>query len=203
MAKKKTIMVSFVLDETGSMSSVRDSTISGFNEYVQTLKENKDQSVIMTLTKFNSAKVEIVYENKPISKVPDLNVDTYIPAGLTPLYDAVGQAIRKAEKDCKGKEVLFVIMTDGSENASKEFDRQKIFDLIKEKEKEKWTFAFLGAGKDAYAEGGKMGIAVANTMHFEQKNIRGAMRRTGEATMAFAAGGQSSNGFFGKDNGGK
>ncbi|NIP23783.1 MAG: VWA domain-containing protein, partial [Phycisphaerae bacterium] len=119
MAKKK--YVSFILDETGSMLSVKDQTISGYNEYLDTLKQEKD--VLFTLTKFNSAKVEVVYDAVKIKDVELLTADTYHPTATTPLYDAIGTTItslEKATKNKKGKK-LVVIQTDGLENASKEF----------------------------------------------------------------------------------
>ncbi|MCH7641347.1 hypothetical protein IID22_04065, partial [Patescibacteria group bacterium] len=86
----KRVMVNFVLDESGSMSAVRESTISAFNEYVNTLKQEKTNTIKMTLTKFNSDKINRVYLNTPIAAVPELNRGSYNPASTTPLYDAVG-----------------------------------------------------------------------------------------------------------------
>ena len=169
MAKK--LFVSFVLDETGSMISVKDQTISGFNEYVDTLKKEADsKKVRFTLTKFNSDKVEMVLDSVKMSKVAHLNSETYQPAALTPLYDAIGQTTRSLENFLKSKKksakALVVIQTDGCENHSKEFNRADIFKLINEKKKDGWTFAFLGADQDAYAASRKIGIPQGNSMSY-------------------------------------
>lgn len=169
MAKPKNTVVNFVLDETGSMLSVKVATISGFNEYLVGLKESKAK-VWMTLTKFNSTKVEVVHDAVLVKDVPDLNEKTYVPEHLTPLYDAIGKTIRATEEALKKKRgkpaVLCVIMTDGLENASKEYTREGIFNLIEEKTKEGWTFAYLGANQDAYAVGESIGVARGSSLNF-------------------------------------
>lgn len=168
MAKK--MYVSFVLDETGSMMSCRDETISGFNEFIQTLKNNKKaDSTRFTLTKFNSCSVEIVYDAVKLSKVKELNEKTYVPDCNTPLFDAIGSTIRAVEKavEDKKRNVMIVIQTDGQENSSTEYTQDAIRTLIEKKDKEdKWTFAFLGADQNAYLTGGLLGISKGNTMSY-------------------------------------
>ena len=149
----KAVTVSFVLDETGSMNEHKSATISGFNEYVDGLRSRK--GLTMSLTKFNSGKVDVVYRDVPIREVLHLNNDTYTPNHMTPLYDAVGQTIRSFDKKSK---VLMIIMTDGLENASREYTREHIFNLIRLKERDGWSFVFLGANQDAWVEGERMGM---------------------------------------------
>jgi Mg-chelatase subunit ChlD len=161
-AKPQKTLVSFILDETGSMSNIRGATITGFNEYVKSLKGD----IRMTLTKFNSIKTDIVYNAKRLSDIPKLSESSYVPDGMTPLYDAIGATIKKLETESKESEVLVVIMTDGEENFSREFDRKKIFDLIEEKKRKGWMFTFLGANQDAWQTGLNMGIAQANSINF-------------------------------------
>jgi hypothetical protein len=175
----KKLYVSFVLDETGSMQGVKEQTISGFNEYVDTLKAEKNaKDIRFTLTKFNSEKVEIVNEAIKMSKVAHLNNETYRPAALTPLYDAIGRTIRSLEKKIEGKKMkaLVVIQTDGFENHSKEFNQKGIFNLIEEKKKEGWTFAFLGADQDAWAAGQKMGIPKGSSLSYASASSREAFQ---------------------------
>ena len=118
--KPSTKSVSYILDETGSMMGFKTQTISGFNEYIKTLKADKLVKYKMTLTRFNSNSISIDYLDKPIADVPELTSDTYRPRDLTPLYDAIGKTITDIEsKKAVGKDILFVIMTDGQENASK------------------------------------------------------------------------------------
>jgi uncharacterized protein YegL len=198
--EEKKTMVSFLLDETGSMSSVRDATISGFNEYIKSLKAQKGE-IKFTLTKFNSEKVEIILLNEDIKKVPEIDSHTYKPNALTPLYDAIGKTIYAMDKEVnKNFKVLFVIMTDGQENHSKEYDQKKIFDIIKEKEKVGWTFIYLGADQDSYAEAQKFGLAAGNIKNFDKNNVRQTMSCLGEASASFHTIGSSSTTNFFRDH---
>src|ERR1700692_92901 len=94
----------------------------------------------------------------------------YVPRGNTPLYDAIGECIRRT--DPKGRAAIVLVITDGEENASSEFTRESVKTLLKEKESEGWTFAFLGADIDSYAVGGSVGVSPSNTA----TTSRGTMR---------------------------
>jgi len=179
MAKKKKINVCLVLDETGSMESVRDQTISGYNEYLATLK--KQGNTVFTLVKFDSTKVETVHDAVPIKDVPELTMDTYVPGQMTPLYDAIGRTIKTVDT-LKGKpNVIFTILTDGYENASVEYSNTQIADMITERQdKRGWTFAFLGANQDAWAVSQGLGMVRGNTMTYNQA-------KTGQVFAAAAA----------------
>lgn len=176
MPKKKVgrTFVSFLLDETGSMQSIKGSTISAYNEYVNTLRnDTSTKDVVFTLTKFNSGKVEVVHDAIALADVEELTNKTFQPANLTPLYDAIGATVRAVEaKIEKNDRALVIILTDGQENASKEWSRARIFDLVKEKEKEgNWTFVYLGANQDAWLESGNIGIAMGNTQSFQATDV--------------------------------
>ncbi len=159
----------FLLDETGSMMANLLATISGFNEYVQNMLKTEG-TVGFTLTKFNSQNIELVYKDEPIKNVKQLTTENYKPNFLTPLYDAIGQTIR-ATKETTGR-VIFVILTDGEENASKEFTRKGVFTLIEEQKGKGWEFVFLGSNQDAWIEGNKIGIG--QTMTYDPTNVRSA-----------------------------
>ena len=190
MAKK--MYVSFVLDETGSMMGVKEQTISGFNEYVDTLKnEANSDDVRFTLTKFNSDKVEIVCDGIKLSKVKHLNNSSYSPASLTPLYDAIGRTIHSLEKHLKEKKKakgLVVIQTDGHENHSREFDRAGIFKLIDEKTKQGWPFAFLGADQDAWDASQKMGIPRGNPLSYASQDTSQAFQAAALSSVKYIKG---------------
>lgn len=195
--KSKNTLISFILDETGSMQTVKSQTISGFNEYIETLQNDKSsKNAKFTLTKFNSEKVEIVHDGIEITKVTPLTDATYQPNNTTPLYDAIGKTIQSIKT--KGA-VLIVIQTDGQENSSKEFTQRGIFDLIAEKKKEGWTFAFLGADMDAYAASSSLGISQGNTVNYNSTQTRGAMRVVANASLSYTGGGslQTDNFFKG------
>lgn len=203
MARPKNTVVNFVLDETGSMQDVKEETISGFNAYIAKLVEDAKAKVWLTLTQFNSQKIEVVHNMVSIQDVHDLNVETYVPANYTPLYDAIAQTIRTTEEALKLKrgkpEVLCVIMTDGLENASKEWTKDRVFALIKEKIDAGWTFAFLGADQDAYAVGASMGIPTGSVMNYAgtREGTSKVMRAAAGATSSYLAdGSQQTDDFF-------
>lgn len=169
MPSKPTTNVHIILDRSGSMSTVQDATIDAINEYVNSLKKDKKSTYKLTLTTFdapvNGVVLDKLYKQTPLTKVKALNRDTYQPRGMTPLYDAACMTIKDVE-DTKGKN-LVVIMTDGLENASKEFTQKELAKIIADLEaKKNWTFVFLGANQDAYATAQQFGIALQNTSNF-------------------------------------
>lgn len=177
------------------MESVKSQTISGFNEYINTLRKQKN--VLFTLTKFNSDKVDIVYNGVPLSDVKELTNDNYRPNYFTPLYDAIGRTIKSLGD---AKNVLLVIQTDGQENSSKEFTRQVVFDLVTEKKKEGWTFVFLGADMDAYGASAAIGISKGNTVNYAGIQTQNAFSRVATASLNYTSRGSTPTEDFFKEN---
>jgi uncharacterized protein YegL len=188
----KPVLATLLLDETGSMLGRKTETISAFNEYVKTLQEKvkKGPGISMTLVTFNSAKRKTHFLAKPIAQVPELTQETYNPDATTPLYDAIGQTIQQAQGknslNGNGSDMLFIIFTDGQENASVEYSREKIFKLIDDKKKAGWSFVFLGANQDAWEAHATMGIAAAASLNYEG-NIQVAMHKAAIGTVSYAA----------------
>jgi uncharacterized protein with von Willebrand factor type A (vWA) domain len=176
---KKTLVV-LLLDETGSMEMSKESTIRGFNEYLNSLREEENFDFI--LTRFNSEKID-TSDRAPIAEAEELTDESYQPNHLTPLYDAMGKTISSIKKK---KRVLFVVITDGKENYSKAFNRSEIFDLVKKKEKSGWTFVFLGANQDSYLEGGKMGFADGNIRNYSQGDEVQVFHAVTKGTLSYA-----------------
>jgi hypothetical protein len=111
--------------------------------------------------KFGGIKTDFIYECSPLSKVKKITDKTYTPHDTTPLFDAIGKSIDSIHDNSN---VLFAIITDGEENASTIYKKQQIKDMIKEKENTgKWTFVYIGANQDAWAEGMALGIAGQHT----------------------------------------
>lgn len=184
--------VSFILDETGSMDSVKQQTISGFNEYVGTMKREKNaKDIRFTLTQFNSEKIDVVYDSKKLDKVSPLSDKTYQPNYMTPLYDAIGLTITSMERKLNGKDqkALVVIQTDGLENDSKEYSQKKIFKLIEKKKKKGWTFAFLGADQDAWLASRGLGISRGNTLSYKSAETNAAFRSVAAASALYSRSG--------------
>lgn len=180
----KTIHVSLLLDETGSMQSCLDATISGYNEYINSLSKEMEIRYLFTLTKFDSSHITTVHNGVPIKNVPPLNRDTYIPGAMTPLYDAIAYGIKALGRK---RNVLFVILTDGLENASKEYTQRDIFKLIEKKTRGGWSFVYLGANQDAFAVGGGLGIPRGNTARYSTKRTVETFEAISQSTKNYAA----------------
>ena len=191
MAKKT--LVSFLLDETGSMEACRDTTISAFNEYVQSLKNDPDSKFRFTLVKFNSSHVTTVCNGVELKDVAELNHENYTPDATTPLYDAVAQIVSDTEKAVGENKVIVVILTDGQENASKEHTYQSVSEIIKRKQDEGWAFVFLGANQDAWVAAAQIGIPQACAATFSQQDMVGTVRTVYQATSSYAKGASRSS----------
>jgi len=173
----------FLLDCSGSMESCWDDTIGGFNSF---LNDQKATGGTMTLIQFDH-EYQMTYECIKIDEVAPLSRETYKPRGSTALLDAVGRLI----KDWKGtSNPSVVILTDGQENASHKFTKAHIKDLIEQKTKDGWTFAYLGANQDAFAEASSIGIAPGCTMNYDANRTPDAMRVL-SAAMSCQASGQT------------
>ncbi len=162
MAKKHEII--FILDKSGSMSSLRQNTISGYNDFLVKQKVELPKSVA-TLVQFND-RYHLIYEAESIKNVSLLNYGNYVTSGCTALLDAIGYTIKRTKKRHKSlrkkkrpKRVMCVIITDGYENASVKYGPNEIAKKIKKLEKKgTWDFIYLGANQDAILEARKYGI---------------------------------------------
>ena len=167
MKKNITTVVNFILDESGSMASIKNDVIEGFNKYIAELKKQKG-NIVFTLTKFDTEGIRTPYENKAIKKVEKLTDKSYQPNAGTPLYDACVTTIERAIETKGDKAFLVAIMTDGYENSSKEHNEECLADLIKKLQtKGNWTFVFLGANQDSWATAQRLGISKGNVMDWQ------------------------------------
>lgn len=158
----KTAEIVCVLDRSGSMDNIRDDAIGGFNNFIKEQKAQPGKAKV-SLILFDD-KYEMVYRSKALGKVEKLDERTFVPRGMTAMNDAIGKTIRdfEAEQNSKPKSkrnpVIFVILTDGMENASHEFDTTHIKEMITEKQEEGWEFVFLAANQDAFAKATSYGM---------------------------------------------
>lgn len=174
MTKPNSSLIAVVMDRSGSMSSVQAATIEGFNEFLKAQKETPGECV-MYYTHFDN-EYEIVHKYVPISEMPELTTDTYRPRGNTALMDAIGRTIVQVGEDLAARpeaerpsQVIFVIQTDGHENASLEYNKDKVSLMIKEqRDNWNWDFVFLGASEAAMEEAQGIGIAYAQTLNYSQ-----------------------------------
>lgn len=204
LAKKRidnqTMLVNFILDQSGSMASVIGQTIEGFNKYLSKLQEDTKTNYLFSLTLFNGNAVDQPHVATPLKQVGELNKTNYTPNGDTPLYDAIGNTIRLVEESpmaAKASKVLTVIMTDGHENASTLYTLEKVRKLIAEKEATgKWTFIYLGATLDAQAVAQTMGVAAGNAVRYAAASTAGTIGAVACSTVAFARSAMSSTKSF-------
>jgi hypothetical protein len=166
--ERRSILINFVLDKSGSMGGIEDATISGFNEFKND-QAHEDGEAFFTLTFFDTS-FSTVCEAVPVREVPDLSRQTYQPDGCTALYDAIGHTLRITDDFVvahKPDQVLFVIMTDGMENSSREYSREQIFRLIQDRQKlNGYEFIYMGANQDSYAVGMDMGLREGRTLDY-------------------------------------
>ena len=160
---KQKIYNLIVLDASGSMYSIKNEAIAGVVETVQTIRtaqeENADQEQMFSLVVFNGKRIATVYDRMPITKVPDFSEKDYRPSDNTPLYDAMGDAITNLNRYLNEDDnALVTIITDGYENASVEWDHQRISQLVEDLKKKNWLFTYIGANQDALAVARGMGI---------------------------------------------
>jgi len=174
--------ITVVLDRSGSMAMVEKDTKGGFDRFVRD-QADAQGSAVLTLVQFDTD-YEFVHKAKPIKEIPPLQ---FQPRGATALLDAVGKAIvetgerleKTPEHDRPGK-VVFVIITDGEENSSREYKKSRISEMIKHQtDKYGWQFVFLGANQDAIKEAGDIGILATAAMTYAHNG--------GGVTKAFAA----------------
>ena len=167
----------FILDRSGSMSGLERDTIGGFNSMIRKQEKEKGDAYVTTVL-FNEKSVTI-HDRLPIRKVPAMTEKEYFTAGCTALLDAVGQTIRHivnihrySRKEDVPEKTIFVITTDGYENASTEYDYETVRRMIEhEKEKYGWEFLFLGANIDAAKEAGRLGICADRAVTYKNDSV--------------------------------
>ncbi len=171
----------FILDRSGSMSGLESDTIGGFNSLIA--KQQKEDGEAYVSTVLFDDKTEVLHDRVPIGKVRKLTEDDYYVRGCTALLDAVGEAIdhignihKYAREEDRPAKTLFVITTDGLENASRRYSFRDIKKMIKRQEqKYKWEFLFLGANIDAVEVAGNMGIKASRTANYHSDAVGTAL----------------------------
>lgn len=167
----------FILDRSGSMSGLEEDTIAGFNTMLDKQCKEKGKATITTVL-FDD-ELELIHDQVDVKKVEKLTSKDYYVRGTTALLDAIGITLNKTitkMKNTKKKEradkVMFVIITDGMENASREYDHQKVKAMIdKQKEKYNWEFIFMGANIDAVRTASMFGIHSNRSVNYHADEV--------------------------------
>ena len=163
--KKNLTELVFILDRSGSMAGLEDDTVGGFNAMLEKQKKAPGEAIVSTVLFDNDT--DVVHDRVDIQNVAPMTRDTYYVRGCTALLDAVGGAIhhignvhKYAREEDRPEKTLFVITTDGMENASRCYTYEKVKDMIRrQKSKYGWEFVFLGANIDAAREAARFGIS--------------------------------------------
>ena len=175
--KENYLKIIFVIDESGSMQGTESDVIGGFNNFIEQQKLHHQGKITFSLYKFNSYWSRIL-NDLPIEEIRPLTNGDYTPGGLTALYDTIGNAITDIEnqtsytkREYKASMVMMVVITDGQENASREYDSRKIKQMIQELEQsENWQFIYLGADLNNFADAEILGLK--NKVSSKKKDMR-------------------------------
>ena len=202
---RPTSLVTFLLDRSGSMQSIKEATIEGFNGYIAALKAETEATILFAFLTFDSQSLDKVCVALPIADVKPLTSASYQPRAGTPLIDAAIDTIRAVEQSIKYREdtpsVVICIQTDGHENESgRTWEELKA--LVQTKTAEGWQFNFLGAGIDAFDQAAKMGVNAGSTMSYNSRDpgaTKAAFSATAVNAASFAAG-RAMNTLYTPDN---
>ena len=162
MTKRKKLMdVVFILDRSGSMRETEKDIIGGYNGYIN---DFKSKNAKITTVLFDD-KYEMITKRQNVNEVPELTEKQYYVRGCTALLDAIGKSIKFMEKE-KTEKVMFIITTDGYENASHKYNKEQIKEMIQGHKE--WEFMYIGADIDSYSEGQSIGISSSNISNYKK-----------------------------------
>lgn len=175
--KKGLTEIVYILDRSGSMGGLEADTIGGFNSMMEKQKKADGEAVVSTLL-FDD-RCEVLHDRVNIKDVPKMTEEQYFVRGCTALLDAIGGAIhhiknvhKYAREEDRPEKTIFIITTDGMENASSEYSYDKIKKMIERQQtKDGWEFMFIGANIDAYDEAGRLGIKKSRTANYIHDDI--------------------------------
>jgi len=204
METKHKVYNLIILDESGSMESIKKTIMNGFNEVVQTIKsvalEYPEQEHTVTFVSFNSgfitrmffpSGIKKIHENSKIESLNQIDDSTYRPNGGTPLFDAMGISILNLnsiieKENPKNYNVLVTILTDGEENASQEYSAESIKRMVEIFKSKNWTFTYIGANHDVDIFASR--ISINNVMKFEtsEEDMQRMFLKDREARMNYS-----------------
>lgn len=167
MTENNVTEIACVIDRSGSMTPIRDDAIGGFNTFLKEQQELPDKANA-TVCLFDNEYI-LLHDGTDLTEVKPLTSKTYVPRGTTALYDAIGRTISAIDSRVSkspDQKVVIAILTDGQENASREFNKTKIMDMIKAREKQGWLILYLSASANAFADASSIGVSSNNTMSF-------------------------------------
>lgn len=173
-----------ILDKSGSMECIREAAVGGFNETLNGIKMAQEkfsetQEHYVTLVTFCGCETKKIFDNTPAEKTRQLTIEDYDPCCCTPLYDAVGftlTGLRKHVREAGDAVAVVTVITDGLENASREYSGNAIKKLVEELKGEGWTFTFMGANQNSSEVASNLSVRNARDFEYSKEGIQMAMR---------------------------
>lgn len=180
-----------ILDQSGSMTLIRDAAIDGLNETLAGIKKAQEkfadtQNHYVSLVTFCGCEIRHIFDKTPIAEAGPLKSKDYVPCCSTPLLDAMGYALTALNKCMKEQDdavAVVTIITDGMENSSKEYDRTTISELVKRLRSEGWSFTYMGANQDSMEVAETLSIRNARNFAFCANGAIGAMHKDNRTRM--------------------
>ncbi len=187
MARK--VHVGIVLDRSGSMEDCRTDAIGAVNSYLRQVKDDREMDARISLTIFDSQGIDLIRDGVPATGCAELGADEFQPRAKTPLLDAVGHGVSHLDRRTEdGERCILAIMTDGMENASREYTKETIKALLERKQKENgWLVLYLGANHDAWSQAQSMGLYAGNVAAFDKVAVFASLRAVGSRSGRYAA----------------
>lgn len=185
--------IAVILDRSGSMQSIRDDAIGGFNSFLEAQKAVSGEAKFSLILFDNEYETPVLRQD--LLHVKPLTDKTFVPRGATALYDAIGRTVNAIGADLanmpeteRPSKVIIAILTDGMENSSREFAKAQISEMVKhQEEKYAWEFIYLGANQDAFDVGGALGMRAENIANFAATGVgtRGAYETANRLTTRY------------------
>ena len=191
-AKTKVFNV-IILDKSGSMQSIREAAISGFNETLNGIKKAQEkfgdtQEHFVTLVAFCSCERKVIFDKAPVAETQQLTLKDYVPCCCTPLYDAMGftlTGMRKDVADAGDAVVVVTVITDGLENASREYTGAAVKKLVEELKGDGWTFTYMGANQNSSEVAFDLSIRNSRDFDYSSSGAKEAMEKDSSTRMNF------------------
>ena len=187
--------IRIVLDRSGSMQGSQEITIKALNTYLKNLKKENSINASLTLSTFDSISIDIPISRVSVKKLKSFPKDLLRPRGGTPLFDAIGLAIHDLENidESTDENKVLVIVTDGFENASKEYTFENISSKIKEKEEAGWLIIYLGADHDAFKQSNSLNFDRERSMRYSKIDSEDTFRAVTRTTLDYSRGMKNKN----------